>query len=495
MLYEEAGKAFDMLGSPRVLVVGDVMLDRYSFCEVDRISPEAPIPVLDIRREETWAGGASNVAAKCVQLGAEALIAGVVGGDPEGAELKRLLASSGVDVSLVIEDPSRPTTLKHRFLARNQQVLRADRELREPLSPSVRDSLFPLLLDELERSSVLVVSDYAKGLLTPDMLAELIRKARSLSLPVVVDPKGRDYSRYRGADVLTPNTKEAFAAAGMDGEDDEDALHACARRILEITKSPYLVITRSEKGMTVFDSSGAHRDFPALKREVYDITGAGDAVAAAFAVSLGSGMDPFQAAPLATIAAGLTVAQLGVGKVTREELRAAVYGGLLNATGKILPRRRLVEVIESLRAGGARIVFTNGCFDLLHVGHIKMLERAKEYGDVLVVAINTDESVRRLKGPNRPIIDEEARAAVIASLLPVDFVTLFDEDTPLELIRLVRPDVLVKGGDYTTETVVGADFVLSYGGRVEVIPLVEGFSTTDIVGRVLDRYREGKDGR
>ncbi|MDZ7815630.1 MAG: PfkB family carbohydrate kinase [Planctomycetota bacterium] len=266
------------------------------------------------------------------------------------------------------------------------------------------------------------------------MLTELIQLARDRGIRVVVDPKGIDYSRYRGADLITPNTKEAMAAAGLTGEPCDELLEQCASRIFEITGCGQLVITRSEKGMTVYDRNGESRHFSARRREVYDVTGAGDSVAATFAVGLGSGLSAVESAELAMLTAGLTVSQLGVGHVTKDDLMGAIFGGLVNTVEKFVSQERLLEELQRERDRGRSIVFTNGCFDLLHVGHIKMLEHSKEFGDVLVVAMNTDASVRRLKGPNRPIISESARASVISSLSQVDYVTLFDEDTPLELI-------------------------------------------------------------
>ncbi|GAB4162090.1 MAG: D-glycero-beta-D-manno-heptose-7-phosphate kinase [Planctomycetota bacterium] len=475
------------LGKPNVLVVGDMMLDRYSWCNVERISPEAPVPVLDVRKEDSFPGGASNVAVKSVELGASAIIAGVVGDDAEGRLLIQLLEKAGVSTEAVYVASERPTTLKHRIVANIQQVARVDREQRAPLCPATRDGFHNAIQRAIQKADILVISDYNKGLLTPDVLRSLVETAHAKGIKVLVDPKGSDYSRYKGVDLLTPNINEAMAAAGLSGTPTDGLLRRCADKIIDVTGCPTVVITKSDKGMTVYRRDG-ETHFPARRREVYDVTGAGDAVAATFAVALGSGLSVDQGAMLAVITGGLTVAQVGVGHVTRDDLMAVVYGGMVSTSEKILSRAKLLDVLARLRASGRKIVFTNGCFDLLHVGHIKMLERSKEFGDVLVVAINTDASVRRLKGPNRPIIDENARASVIASLSQVDYVTLFDEDTPLELIRSILPDTLVKGGDYTFESVVGAKEVVEAGGQVEIISLVEGFSTTNIVQRVLENY-------
>mgnify|MGYP006292495451 CR=1 FL=1 len=476
------------LKSPKVLVVGDLMLDRYSWCGVERISPEAPVPVLDVKREESYPGGACNVAIKAVELGGQASICGVVGQDNEGEHLLSLLSDSGVRTDAVSQLASRPTTLKHRIIAQAQQVVRVDREDRSPVDTQVSEALFEMTREKLTGCDVLVISDYNKGLLTPQMLSELTQLAGEMGKKVVVDPKGSDYSRYRGADLITPNTKEAMAAAGLTGEPTDELLEQCAAKIFGITECSTLVITRSEKGMTVYQRDGKSRHYSARRREVYDVTGAGDSVAATFALGLGSGLSAVESAELAMVTAGLTVAQLGVGHVTRSDLIGAIYGGLVNTAEKFVSQGKLLEKLQKERDRGRSVVFTNGCFDLIHVGHIKMLERSKEFGDVLVVAMNTDASVRRLKGANRPIISESARASVISSLSQVDYVTLFDEDTPLELIRKVQPEVLVKGGDYTLDTVVGAQDVLEYGGSVEIISLVEGFSTTNIVQAVLDKY-------
>ncbi len=481
----EVKALFAKLTSPRALVLGDLMLDRYAWCEVNRISPEAPIPVLDVTHEESFVGGASNVAVKIVELGGSATISGVVGDDPEGSRLIELLGKAGVQTCCVKKTAVRPTTLKTRYLSKSQQVIRVDREKRDPIDESLRSQLFDCLRECVVKADVLVVSDYNKGVLTREMLSSIIAEANKAGVPVVVDPKGSDYTRYKGADLLTPNVKEAMTAAGIKEPESDDSLRRCAEKIFEQTGARYLVITRSAQGMTLYENGGAERTFPARRRDVYDVTGAGDAVAAMFAVSLGSGLNPFEAAPLSVVVAGLTVAQLGVGHVTRDDLRAALYGGIINSSDKIVSRSQLAQRVQELHLAGKKVVFTNGCFDIMHIGHIRLLERAREFGDALIVAVNTDASVSRLKGPNRPIVDEVARAAVLASLSSVDFVTLFDEDTPLELIRAVLPDVLVKGGDYSPATVVGADVVTAAGGRVEIVPLVEGFSTTDIVRKIV----------
>ncbi|MFA4985142.1 MAG: D-glycero-beta-D-manno-heptose 1-phosphate adenylyltransferase [Candidatus Brocadiia bacterium] len=472
------------LGTPRVLVVGDLMLDRYSWCDVERISPEAPIPVLEIKREESYPGGASNVAVKCVELGCPTDIAGVVGPDADGDELVRRLAAAGVGTSAIVRANGRPTTSKHRFVARTQQVIRADREFRSPIDAETEAKLLADVLLALADADALVISDYSKGTLPPSLLAAIIAAANEKGIPIVVDPKGRDFTRYAGTSILTPNTKEACVAVGLDGPDEETFLYELAKRTLAVTHSPWLVITRASKGMIVYSAAGEARSYPARRREVFDVTGAGDAVTATFAISMGSGLTPFDAAQLATVAAGIIVSQIGVGHVTRADLMSAVYGGIVSSAEKVVARERLARDLANVRASGKKVVFTNGCFDIIHYGHVKLLERAREFGEALVVGLNSDASVRRLKGADRPIVGEKERAAVLAAIAAVDFVCVFDEDTPLQLIEAIRPDVLVKGGDYRVETVVGAPEVKSWGGSVEIVPLIEGFSTTGIVGRV-----------
>lgn len=471
----------DALSGKTVLVLGDVMLDRFVYGAVDRISPEAPVAVIAVEREATMLGGAGNVARNVAALGGRAVLAGVIGDDEAGRTVADLVAREpGLESALAI-DPSRRTTEKTRYVAASHQMLRADREDNHDVEASVVLSVFEAALPTVE---AVVLSDYAKGVLTPKVLSAVIAAARTAGKPVIVDPKSRDLARYDGATVIKPNRREAAEATGVTGADDEAAEAAGAAILAAAPNLAAALITRGAAGMTLFQRGDAPVHLPASALEVFDVSGAGDTVAAVLALSLAAGADLASAARLANAAAGLVVAKLGTDVVTAAELKAALDRTRGDpAQEKVASRARLLEIVAGWRARGLRIGFTNGCFDLLHPGHISLLAQAKAACDRLVLGLNTDASVQRLKGPTRPVQKEDARASVLASLSAVDLVTLFDEDTPLELIQLIKPDVLIKGADYTVETVVGADVVLANGGRVVLADLKAGQSTTALIAR------------
>ncbi|HYE00194.1 MAG TPA: D-glycero-beta-D-manno-heptose-7-phosphate kinase [Alphaproteobacteria bacterium] len=484
------------LADQPVLCVGDVMLDRFVGGSVDRISPEAPIPVLRVTREAEMIGGAGNVAANLVSLGAQVRFVSVVGDDPAGAQLRRQWAALGGPADGLVVEPGRPTTLKTRFVAGAQQLLRADQETSAPIAPAAEAAVIAAIRAAMGAVRAVVLSDYAKGVLTDAVVRAAIEAAREAGVPLVVDPKGRDYGRYRGASVLTPNRKELAQATGLPVGDDA-AVVAAARRLLEDCGVGAVVATRSEQGMTVVsDPRAGHRGgdvapggqvvhLPTEAREVADVSGAGDTVVATLALALAAGAPLTAAAQLANRAAGIVVGKLGTATVTPAELRAALHlHDFAVGEAKVLPREAAAALAEQWRRQGLSVGFTNGCFDLVHPGHVSLLRQARAGCDRLVVGLNSDASVRRLKGETRPIQGETSRATVLAALAPVDLVVIFDEDTPLELIRLLRPDVLVKGADYTIDKVVGADVVQSYGGRVLLADLVAGQSTTGMVSRM-----------
>ncbi|RMF88089.1 MAG: bifunctional D-glycero-beta-D-manno-heptose-7-phosphate kinase/D-glycero-beta-D-manno-heptose 1-phosphate adenylyltransferase HldE [Nitrospirae bacterium] len=477
----------DRIAGRRVLVVGDVMLDEYLWGEIERISPEAPVPVLDERSRHHAVGGAGNVAANLAALGCRAGIGSVVGEDGPARTLRAELEALGVDGRALVVDRERPTPLKTRVIARRQQLVRIDREERRPLAPWAEERLLEAVRGCLGGCGAVVLSDYGKGVVTEGLVRGITQAARAAGVPVVGDPKGRDYRRYRGVTLLTPNRKEAAEATGI-ALTDAAAVERAGARLLEIVGSEAMLITLSEEGMALFRRGEPPLRLPTRAREVYDVTGAGDTVVAALAAALAAGADLVAAAELANMAAGVVVGKVGTATATAEEVRAFAGAATDPAGRKVVPREEAVRLAARLRAEGKRLVFTNGCFDLLHVGHIRYLQQARALGDCLMVGLNTDASVRRLKGERRPLIRQEDRAHVLAALACVDYVVLFDEDTPLELIRELRPEVLVKGGDYTREQVVGHELVEAAGGRVELIPVVEGASTTAIVERIAALY-------
>lgn len=475
----------ECLALSHVLCIGDLMLDRYIYGQVERTSPEAPVPVLRIERERAMLGGAGNVVRNVTALGAHAWLVAVIGDDETGRQLTTMVGREAQLEPYLLVEPGRPSTVKTRFVAGNQQLLRADIETVTAITARTAESLLRLAEDLMQQASAIVLSDYAKGVLTEDVVQAIIAKARQIGRTVVVDPKGTDYRRYRGASVITPNRGELSSALGEKLEGDE-AIVAGARRLIERTDIEAVLVTRSHEGMTYVARDGRVMHLPAQAREVFDVSGAGDTAIATFAAALGQGMDPVEAAALANAAAGVVVGKAGTAVVHAPELTRAMRATNLTAQdAKILPVGDAASAVAAWRAEGVKVGFTNGCFDLLHPGHLSLIRQARAACDRLVLGLNSDASVRRLKGPERPVQNEVARAQVLASLELVDLVVVFDEDTPLELIGALKPDVLVKGADYTIEQVVGGDLVRGYGGRVLLASLEPGFSTT----RTIERLR------
>ncbi|HEX3149437.1 MAG TPA: D-glycero-beta-D-manno-heptose 1-phosphate adenylyltransferase [Gemmataceae bacterium] len=479
------------LGRPRVLVVGDVMLDRYVWGDAERISQEAPVILLRADKREERLGGASSVATMLSALQAEVSLVGVVGTDSDGKRVREILDNLRVDNSGVTPDGGRPTTVKERYIGRAQhkhpqQMLRVDFETREPVSGEVESRLCEAIASEIQRADVVLVSDYDKGVCTPAVLATTVDAARQRGIRVIADPiRGRGYEKYRGCSSITPNRLEAGIATGRTVDTNEQAI-ATARQLRDDLDLEAGIVTLDKDGMAL-----AHRDrtetiYPTRARQVYDITGAGDMVMSVLGLALAAGADYPSAIRLANVAGGLEVEKIGVATVTREEILNDLFhspapADSLAITTKIRALPRLVAELEARRRLGQKIAFTNGCFDILHLGHVQYLTEARAQADCLVVGLNTDASVRSLKGTGRPVNSEDARAAVLAALRDVDYLVLFDESTPIELIKAVRPDVLVKGADYRRDQVVGADLVESYGGRVHLAGLREGYSTTKLI--------------
>ena len=483
------------LGRPRVLVVGDVMLDRYIWGNAERISQEAPVILLRADSREERLGGASSVATMLQALGARTSLVGVVGTDANGLRVRQILDDLGIDAGGVIADTARPTTVKERYIGRAQarhpqQMIRVDYEEREPVSMQVERQLADILAAKLRDADLVLVSDYDKGVCTPGFLTAVIGAARAKGVRVIADPtRGGDYTKYRGCSSMTPNRLEAGLATARTITTAEQALAAAAdlRDRFELEAG---IVTLDKDGMALAHRDGRSLIFPTRPRQVYDITGAGDMVMATLGLALAAGADYDPAIRLANVAGGLEVEKIGVATVTRDEILADLLhapfraGDRIPGANKVVGLPQLVAELDQRRRAGQRICFTNGCFDVLHAGHVQYLAEARRQGDCLVVGLNSDSSVRQLKGPTRPLNPVEARALVLAGLQDVDFVTIFAEATPLSLITAVRPDVLVKGADYHKTDVVGAEVVESYGGRVHLAELRDGFSTTELIERM-----------
>ncbi len=482
-----AESIFARAGKIRALIVGDLMLDEYLWGRAERISPEAPVQVVDVRREDLRMGGAGNVANNLAAFGCTVSVCSVIGGDENGAHLRRAFTGKGVDVSGVFEDPSRMTSKKTRVVASNQQIVRIDRETREDISPEYEEKILQYVRDPASHWDIILASDYGKGVLTPGVLAGLVAAALDRGISVVVDPKGNDYEKYRGATIITPNRKEAEVASRIPIVDDQ-SLAGAAGTLLAEGDYQAILVTRSSEGMSLFLKDGSSTHIPTVAREVYDVTGAGDTVVAMLGLGLACGLDFHESARLANVAAGIAVGKVGTSTVLPEEVIGSMRHEHQDSDIKIKNLDVLASIIEGEKRQGKRVAFTNGCFDLLHVGHVKYLQKARTFGDLLVLGLNSDASVRRLKGEKRPLIGQNERAHILAALDCVDYVVIFDEDTPLNLLETLRPHVLVKGGDYTPEQVVGKDLVESYGGRIELVEFVDGRSTTGIIEKILENY-------
>lgn len=467
-----------------ILCVGDVMLDRFQHGEIERISPEAPVPVIRLRETREMLGGAGNVACNIASLGGRAILVGLVGVDAPAAALRAILAREARLVPALVETAARPTICKTRFIAGRQQVVRADEESRAPMTEAEEAALVAEVLARVPAADAVIFSDYGKGVLSARVLAEGIAAARAAGKPVFVDPKTEDFGRYRGATCVTPNAREMAVAARAPVE-TEGQIAEAARRLMAASDLGAILVTRSEKGMTLVEPDAVH-SVPARAREVFDVSGAGDTVIATLALAYADGRGLTQAMHIANAAAGVVVSKLGtatadIGEVMRElSAQDEAAGG----SDGLLSWGQAADLVGRWRAQGFRVGFTNGCFDILHPGHVSLLAFARGQCDRLIVALNTDESVARLKGPTRPVNALAQRAAVMAAIRHVDGVVSFGEDTPLRLIETLVPDVLVKGADYAVENVVGAEVVTRAGGRVVLAELVPGQSTTAVIARM-----------
>ncbi|HJO88832.1 MAG: D-glycero-beta-D-manno-heptose-7-phosphate kinase [Alphaproteobacteria bacterium] len=478
--------AIDLLGNARVLCIGDLMLDRFVMGDVERISPEAPIPVFRVGKEIKMLGGAGNVARNLSALGTITEFIATVGDDTAAKEVKELFRDEPATTPHLLVNKDQPTSIKTRFVAENQQMMRVDREIVLPLSQEKQKKILDLANKALKRCGVLVLSDYGKGVLTPSGVENLIITAAKAERPVIVDPKGDNFTCYRGASLITPNLRELAAATHMPVSSDEEiATAACA--IIASCGVDAVLVTRSADGMTLVRSSAKNtpEHFAGEAREVFDVSGAGDTAVATLAAAIAVGVDLSDAARLANVAAGISVGKAGTAVVHGSELLGALrHQDLLSGEAKIVSLAEALERVSLWHSKDLKIGFTNGCFDLLHPGHISLLDQAKAACDRLIVGINSDSSTTRLKGRDRPVQPESARETVLASLAAVDLVVVFSEDTPIRMIEAIRPDVLIKGADYHLDEVVGGDVVQSYGGRILLAEIEPGYSTTSTIERI-----------
>ena len=463
---------------PKILVIGDLMIDHYLWGECERISPEAPIPIVNIDDENTVLGGAGNVVNNLVALGAQTDILSVIGDCDIANELGTLLSNINVSTNHLVKEKGRLSSKKSRIIASHQQVIRYDRESDYDISEKSQQTLFGQYKKILKQYDIVLLSDYGKGVLTDSLTRDLIQEANNLGIKVLVDPKGINYFKYSGAYLLTPNKKEASLATNIDIIDDSSLLRAITQ-LKEKCSLNVSLITLSENGVAIYDND--LRVHPTMAREVYDVTGAGDTVLATLGYALSSNYDIDQAVEFANLAAGVVVGKIGSATASIDEIND--YKSSLHQSSSEEHIKTLIEIevlSTKLKDKGKKIVFTNGCFDILHAGHVRYLETAKSFGDILMVGVNSDESVRTLKGKTRPINNEQDRALLIASLEAVDYVVIFNEDTPYELIKVIKPDILVKGGDYEGQKVVGQDLV----SELKLVNFIEGKSTTRIIEKV-----------
>jgi D-beta-D-heptose 7-phosphate kinase / D-beta-D-heptose 1-phosphate adenosyltransferase len=464
------------------LIIGDVMLDRYLIGNVGRISPEAPVPVVLLNAQNERAGGAANVAANLALLGIKTHVIGCIGDDFEGEQLIKIISSLDIDTSSMVRSNERPTIAKTRILGGHQQMLRLDQESQLPFSQDENNEILKAVeLNLAHNPNVVVLSDYAKGLLSESVCQQIIIHCKQKNIPVLVDPKGHDYSKYTGATALTPNKKETAEACNTNINDHE--LISKSISLKNKLNLEFLAVTRGEEGITLIDKE-THQ-INAMAQKVFDVSGAGDTVIATLAAGLVYGLSALESLQLANLAAGVVVGKVGTVPITREELINAIARQQETTQAhKICNLPQLLEKVNLWKKTPFKIVFTNGCFDLLHAGHVTYLEAAKKRGDKLILGLNTDRSVSAIKGPERPVVNEDDRARVLAALESVDAVILFDEDTPINLINQLKPDVIAKGSDYRADQVIGGKEVESWGGEIALIDLVAGRSTTNIIKKL-----------
>lgn len=481
MQIENLTQIIDSFERSTVVVVGDIMLDEYFWGDVERISPEAPVPVLNITSIENMLGGAGNVAKNLLNLGCTVMMLGVIGDDDTGEVIIKEAAKLGLDPLGIQCEERRLSSRKTRLFskAHNQQIMRFDQESKHLIGEKTEQRLLAYIANKIGMIDGIIIADYLKGCITPTLAQAVIRLGNQHHIPVIVDPKGNDKNKYRQATALTPNIGEAEKLTGESLSSPEQLLNTgfTLQSDLQLTS---LLLTRGAQGISLF-SADQHMHIPAQARQVYDVSGAGDTVVAVFTLAVIAGATHYTAACLANLAAGIVVGKVGTATVSKQELLQAMHQG---DSGKILAMTELQQIVTAAKLHGKKVVFTNGCFDLLHIGHVEYLRKAKTLGDLLVIGLNSDQSVKRLKGETRPIVPQQERAAILAALDIIDYITVFDEDTPYALIAALKPDVLVKGADYTPDQIVGRDLVESNGGELRLIEFVNGKSTSALINKI-----------
>jgi D-beta-D-heptose 7-phosphate kinase/D-beta-D-heptose 1-phosphate adenosyltransferase len=473
---------------PRLLVIGDLILDEYIWGAINRISPEAPVPILETKSENLALGGAANVANNLTELGCEVHLVGAIGKDEKGERLLSLISGQGINTEGIFRFVHRPTTSKIRIVAHNQQVLRIDKEDNRPITEETESKFVQHINKILPEMDCIICSDYRKGVLTEKVFKAVIHRAKNSKKRVLVDPKSSDFTLYKGATLVTPNQYEVEQAVPIKIQDRND-LDRAAEYLLNLTHAEVLLITRGKDGMMLYQNKEEPVDIDTQAKEVFDVTGAGDTVVSVLGMALAIGFNYKDSAWLSNMAASIVVGKVGTATVTLNEINEYLQEEMLRTSHTILKLEELKKIVSLAKSTGKTIVFTNGCFDIVHGGHIEFLQKAKAMGDLLVVGLNSDESVRELKGEGRPIKSERERANIISALKYVDYITIFDDDTPEEVIREVRPDILVKGDDYKMDEVVGREIVEGYGAHVELIPIVHGLSTTGTVEKILANHK------
>ncbi len=473
---------------PRLLVIGDLILDEYIWGAINRISPEAPVPILETKSENLALGGAANVANNLVALGCEVHLVGAIGKDEKGERLLSLISGQGINTEGIFRFVHRPTTSKIRIIAHNQQVLRIDKEDNRPITEETESKFVQHINKILPEMDCIICSDYHKGVLTEKVFKAIIHRAKNSKKRVLVDPKSSDFTLYKGATLVTPNQREVEQAVPIKIQDRND-LDRAAEYLLNLTHAEVLLITRGKDGMMLYQNKEEPVDIDTQAKEVFDVTGAGDTVVSVLGMALAIGFNYKDSAWLSNMAASIVVGKVGTATVTLNEINEYLQEEMLRTSHTILKLEELKKIASLAKSTGKTIVFTNGCFDIIHGGHIEFLQKAKALGDLLVVGLNSDDSVRELKGEGRPIKSERERANIISALKYVDYITIFDDDTPEEVIREMRPDILVKGDDYKMDEVVGREIVEGYGARVELIPIVHGLSTTRTVEKILANHK------
>jgi D-beta-D-heptose 7-phosphate kinase/D-beta-D-heptose 1-phosphate adenosyltransferase len=473
---------------PKILVVGDLILDEYIWGGVHRISPEAPVPILETRSENLALGGAANVANNLVGLGCEVHLCGAIGQDEKGDKLLQTIHDRSIQTEGIFRFVHRPTTSKMRIIAHNQQILRVDKEDNRPITEETEKKLIQYINQVIPGMDGVICSDYNKGILTEKVVKAVMHRAQKAQKSVIVDPKSSDFSLYNGATVITPNLREVARSVPIKIENNED-LGRAAEYLLNLTKAQAILITQGKDGMSLYQNKEKLVSIPTVAKEVFDVTGAGDTVISVFSMAVFVGFDYKEAAWLSNMAASVVVGKVGTAVVTLEEINEFLQDEMLRTSQTVLELEELKKIISMAKSTDKKVVFTNGCFDIIHGGHIEFLQKAKSMGDILVVGLNTDQSVKKLKGENRPIKNEKERANILAALKYIDYITLFSESTPEKLIREIKPDILVKGDDYKIDEVVGREIVEGYGAKVELIPIVQGHSTTQTLAKIMEKHK------